>query len=207
MARNHFTIEVEGLGDIFGLFDPKLAKKAMRSALDKSATLHRRLSFKSAAKVFNLSEARLKRTEKGGKATSYIHRTTQHKMRAIIGFKARRPGLQHFAVGRKKNYPPPKRRGPDVKLRNPKFKVFRSGGAKELKRGFFKTMPKGGDGLWQRKTGKRDSYVRKTGPSIKQMYNYPTVSGPLEKRLPRMVEGIFAVEYRNRLRKVPRRRR
>ena len=126
MAKDTLTIELTGAKEIRKFLEPKAIANATRRTIDKTARAHRKESFVKMSEVFNIAQARIKRTKKGGRATTYVIGTTQYNFTARVGFYARRPGLQHFAVGRKKNYNPPKKRFKGMKLRNPKFKTLRA---------------------------------------------------------------------------------
>ena len=73
------------------------------------------------------------------------------------------------------------------KKKSPKVKIRKGGTAETVERGFFQDGKGGARGLFQRTGKNRFPMVRRTGPSMKQMYEDSEVSGKLERKIP----GIF----------------
>ena len=176
------TFEVKGLEKMkFDFLTPSRYGKAMESALNTSATAHRKASENEAAKIFKLPKKRIKNTSKG--RTTRIKRAHSRigDLSAEIIYSSKRPGLQHYAT-RKTN---PKRG-------NPKFKILRAKENKPLERGFFQTGRGGkGFGLWQREGKARYPFHRRTGPGIRQMYLHKPIASKLEPALQIMLDMKF----------------
>lgn len=184
-----FSIELKGTSAVKSLLDPKHIRRATQNAINTVATGYRKDSVNKAAEVFKIKKGRLKKDSSG--PTTSIKRASRQELAAYITYRSRRPGLQHFAT-RKTN--PAKG--------HPKYTIKRNEGKKELERGFFSTMPKGGHGLFQRKGEKRYPITRREGPSIKQMYEDSLVGAPLEKKYPEEIESVFDKKLRDQLAKV-----
>ena len=176
------TFDVKGLEKMkLDFLTPKRYARAMESALNTSATAHRKASENEAARIFKLPKKRIKNTSTG--RTTRIKRAQSRigDLQAEIIYSSKRPGLQHYAT-RKVN---PKRG-------NPKFKILRAKAIKPLERGFFQTGRGGkGFGLWQREGKARYPFHRRTGPGIRQMYLHKPIREKLEPALQIMIDARF----------------
>ena len=76
---------------------------------------------------------------------------------------------------------------------SPKFKIYKDKQFEELERGFFQTA-KNARGLFQRAGKKRFPVARRSGPSVKQMYEDKRVRSKIENR----IGPIFNVKFKER---------
>jgi hypothetical protein len=187
-----FDLDVGSLLAVEDLLDPKHMRRATQNTLNTVVTGYRKDSIHKAYRIFKLRKKRIRQDSQG--QTTYVTRANRDRMEASINYKPRRPGLQNF--GTRKTNP---------KKGSPKFKIKRSEANKELERGFYADMPKGGFGLWQRKGKGNRPFVRREGPGIKQMYEHKEVRVPLEKELPTIVAMMFDIKARDQLAKVRKR--
>lgn len=158
------------LADIKKILEPKKYDRAIKNAVNATATKVRKICYVEATKEYNIKATRLKKDPRG-KPTSYIQRANRNKPTAKITFRGGsrpksgdRPGLSHFAIGQKRN----KKKG------SPKIKMRRTGSVEVVERGFYGIGKLKGQGIFQRnKTGRK--LTRRTGPSTKQMVEDPKV--------------------------------
>jgi hypothetical protein len=176
-------IEIKGLRKFAKLLDPRKVSRATINALNQTATEYRKVTVNAAAKLFNLPKARMKK-DSHGKATTFVERARKGKEIAAIEYKGRRPGLQHFspnkAMVNKKN--------------PPKVRIKRGGKVETIERGFFATANKS-RGLFERESSKRYPISRRTGPSMKQMYEDDAIKGKFEKKVVGLFKDKFDVAF------------
>lgn len=176
-------IKIKGLRKFAKILDPKKVGRATVNALNQTTTEYRKLTVNEAAKIFNIPKGRIRKDSKG-KNTTFIVKARTGKEIAVIEYKGQRPGLQHFSsnkqmINRKKP---------------PKVKIKKSGAAKIVERGFFATA-KGSRGLFQREGEKSYPISRRSGPSMKQMYEDGDIKGKFEKKVPKLFGDKFDVAF------------
>jgi hypothetical protein len=168
-------VKIKGIEEFAKVLESKDIGKATVNALNQTATEYRKETVNESAKIFNLSKTRIKK-DSSGKDTTYIAKARTGQESATIEYKTERPGLQHFssnkAMVNKKN--------------SPKVKIKKGGSAETIERGFFATA-KGARGLFQREGKKSYPISRRTGPSMKQMYEDKDIQGKFENK----VFGLF----------------
>lgn len=172
-------IKVKGLRKFAKLLDPKKVSRATINALNQTATEYRKQTVNEAAKIFNIAKGRIKKDSQG-KETTFVERARTGKENAAIEYKGKRPGLQNFspnkAMVNKKN--------------PPKVRIKRGGKVETIEKGFFATA-NGSRGLFERAGKKRYPISRRTGPSMKQMYEDDAIKGKFEKK----VFGLFKDKF------------
>ena len=172
-------IEIKGLRKFAKLLDPKKVSQATVNALNQTATEYRKLTVNEAAKIFNIPKGRLKK-DSSGKDTTFIGKARKGKEAAFVEYKGKRPGLQHFSSNKEmKNRKKP-----------PNVKIKKGDAPKTIERGFFATA-KGSRGLFERSGEKRYPISRRTGPSMKQMYEDDAIKGKFERK----VTGLFKNKF------------
>ncbi|MCK5609795.1 phage tail protein [Candidatus Pacearchaeota archaeon] len=176
-------IKIKGLRKFAKLLDPKKVGRATVNALNQTATEYRKLTVNEAAKIFNISKGRI-RKDSSGKETTFIGKARKGREAAFIEYKGKRPGLQHFSSNK----------AMVNKRKPPKVKIKKGGAAKTIERGFFATA-KGSRGLFEREGDKRYPIARRTGPSMKQMYEDDKVKGIFERRIPRLFGNKFDAAF------------
>lgn len=177
------NIKITGARKFAKLLDPKKVSRATINALNQTATEHRKVTIKAIGGIYNIPLGRIKK-DSSGKDTTFIVRARRGNEKAIIEYKGKRPGLQNFSpnkqmINRKKP---------------PKVKIKKSGGFKVIERGFFATA-KGSRGLFERAGDKRYPISRRTGPSVKQMYEDDSIKIKFEKKIPSLFGDKFDVAF------------
>jgi hypothetical protein len=182
-------IKVKGLRKFAKLLDPKKVSKVTINALNQTATEYRKQTVNESAKIFNLTKSRIKKDSQG-KDTTFIERAKTGKEKAAIEYKGKRPGLQHFSSNK----------AMVNKKKPPKVKIKKAESTETIERGFFATA-KGSRGLFQREGKKAYPISRRTGPSMKQMYEDDAIKGKFEKKVTGLFTDKFDVQF-NKLFKV-----
>jgi hypothetical protein len=172
-------IKIKGLRKFAKLLDPKKVGRATVNALNQTATEYRKITVNEVAKIFNLKKGRIKK-DSSGKDTTFVGKARKGKEAAFIEYKGKRPGLQHFSSNK----------AMINKKKSPKVKIKKGGAAETIERGFFATA-RGGRGLFQRAGDKSYPIARRTGPSMKQMYEDDAVKGKFERK----VTGLFKDKF------------
>ena len=179
-------IKIEGLEKFAKVLDSKEVGRATVNALNQAVTEYRKLTVNEAAKIFNIPKGRLKK-DSSGKDTTFIGKARKGKEAAFIEYKGKRPGLQHFSSNKEmKNRKKP-----------PNVKIKKGDAPKTIERGFFATA-KGSRGLFERSGEKRYPISRRTGPSMKQMYEDDSVQGKFERK----ITGLFDDKVRAQFNKL-----
>ena len=176
-------IKIKGLRKFAKLLDPKKVGRATVNALNQTATEYRKITVNEAAKIFNLKKGRIKK-DSTGKDTTFIEKARQGKEKAVIEYKGKRPGLQHFSSNKQMVN----------KKKPPKVKIKKGGAFETIERGFFVTA-KGSRGLFERAGDKSYPIARRTGPSMKQMYEDDAVKGKFERKITRLFGDKFDVAF------------
>ena len=176
-------IEIKGVDKLVKLFDPKKVSRATVNALNQTATEYRKGTVNEAARIYNIQKGRLKK-DSTGKDTTFIKRARKNDEQAIVGYRGKRPGLQHFSP----NKAMVNRRKP------PKVKIKRGGGFDTIERGFFADA-KGARGLFERAGDKNYPIARRDGPSIKQMYEDDRISDRFERNIPSLFTKKFDLTF------------
>ena len=148
------------------LLSPSELGRAIRNAINTTATTVKNTAVDRAEGIYNIARARLIKTPAGSPAI-YVKRATQSEQQATITFKGGagakagdRPGLQNYAT----NKPPRKR----TKGWKPSYKIRRAGTSIVVERGFYGEGKLKGQGIFERREGSKE-IVRRTGPGIKQI--------------------------------------
>ena len=176
-------IKIKGLRKFAKLLDPKKVGRATVNALNQTATEYRKTTVNEAAKIFNIPKGRIKK-DSSGKDTTFVERARTGKEKAAIEYKGRRPGLQHFSSNK----------AMVNKKKSPKVKIKKGGSSETVERGFFATA-KGGRGLFQRVSDESYPISRRTGPSMKQMYEDDNIKGKLERKITGLFEEKFDAAF------------
>ena len=182
-------IKIKGLRKFAKLLDPKKVGRATVNALNQTATEYRKITVNEAAKIYNIQKGRI-RKDSSGKDTTFIKRARIGREEAEIEYKGKRPGLQHFSSNK----------AMVNKKKSPKVKIKKGSAAKTVERGFFATA-RGGRGLFQRVGDESYPISRRTGPSMKQMYEDDNVKGKFERKIPSLFGDKFDAAF-NKLFKV-----
>jgi hypothetical protein len=183
MGKLKGSIEIEGLKEFSELLDSKNAGKAIVNALNQTATEYRKTTINEAGIVFNLPKKRIKK-DSSGKDTTYIEKARSGTEKVAIEYKDKRPGLQHFSSNKQMIN----------KKKPPKVKIKKGGAVKTIERGFFATA-RGGRGLFERAGNENYPIARRTGPSIKQMYEDDSIKGIFERKIFGMFDGKIKAQF------------
>ena len=176
-------IEIKGLRKFARQLDPKKVGRATVNALNQTATEYRKLTVNEAAKIYNIPKGRL-RKDSSGKDTTFIAKARTGKELVVIEYKGKRPGLQHFSSNKQMIN----------KKKPPKVKIKKGGPVKVIEKGFFATA-KGSRGLFERAGDKSYPISRRTGPSMKQMYEDDAIKGKFERKVTGLFKGKFDVAF------------
>ena len=182
-------IKIKGLRKFAKLLDPKKVGRATVNALNQTATEYRKITQEEAAKIFNIPKGRIKK-DSNKNNTTFIETARRGKEKVTIEYKGKRPGLQHFSSNK----------AMVNKKKSPKVKIKKGGSAETVERGFFATA-KGGRGLFQRIGDESYPISRRTGPSMKQMYEDDSIKGKFERKITGLFRGKFDAAF-NKLFKV-----
>jgi hypothetical protein len=183
------NIKIKGLRKFAKLLDPKKVGRATVNALNQTATEYRKITVNEAAKIFNIPKGRMTK-DASGKKTTFIEKARQGKEKAVIEYKGKRPGLQHFSSNK----------AMVNKKKPPKVKIKKGGPVEVIEKGFFADA-RGSRSLFERAGSKNYPIARRTGPSMKQMYEDDAVKGKFEKKIGGLFGGKFDVAF-NKLFKV-----
>ena len=176
-------IKIQGLRKFAKLLDPKKVGRATVNALNQTATEYRKITVNEAAKIFNLKKGRIRKDSKG-KDTTFILKARKGRETAAIEYKGKRPGLQHFSSNKQMIN----------KKKPPKVKIKKAGATETIERGFFATA-KGSRGLFERAGKKSYPISRRTGPSMKQMYEDKGIKGKFERKVTGLFKDKFDVAF------------
>jgi hypothetical protein len=182
-------IKIKGLRKFAKLLDPKKVSRATINALNQTATEYRKITVNEAAKIFNLPKRRIKKDSQG-KDTTYVKRARKGQESAAIEYRGKRPGLQNFSPNK----------AMVNKKKPPKVRIKKGGPVTVIEKGFFATAS-GSRGLFERAGKKRYPISRRTGPSMKQMYEDDAIKGKFENKVFGLFKGKFDVAF-NKLFKV-----
>lgn len=177
------NIKIKGLRKFAKVLDPKKVSRATVNALNQTATEYRKLTVNAAAKIFNIPKGRI-RKDSSGKDTTFIAKARKGREKAEIEYKGKRPGLQHFSSNK----------AMINKKKSPKVKIKKGGSSEIVERGFFATA-RGGRGLFQRAGDKAYPISRRTGPSMKQMYEDDAIKGKFERKVTGLFKDKFDVAF------------
>lgn len=189
MGKIKGEIRIEGLKEFADVLDSKKAGRAAVNALNQTATEYRKVTVNEAAAIFNIPKGRIKK-DSSGKDTAFIEKARSGKEKVTIEYKGKRPGLQHFSSNKQMVN----------KKKPPKVKIKKGGAAKTIERGFFATA-KGSRGLFERKGDKSYPISRRTGPSMKQMYEDDNIKGKFERKIFGLFDDKIKVQF-NKLFKI-----
>jgi len=176
-------IKIKGLRKFAKLLDPKKVERATVNALNQTATEYRKITVNEAAKIFNIPKSRIKKDSRG-KDTTFIEKARKGKEKVVIEYRGNRPGLHHFSPNKQMIN----------KKKPPKIRIKKSGKVETIERGFFATANES-RGLFEREGKKRYPISRRTGPSMKQMYEDDDIEGKFEKKTTSLFKDKFDVAF------------
>ena len=172
--------KIIGLKEFVKQLDPKKAGRANINALNQTATEYRKTTVNEAANIYNIKKGRIKKDSRE-RETTFIERARAGNEKAVIEYKGGRPGLQHFSPNKQmKNRKKP-----------PQVKIKKGGSLETVDRGFFAKKS-----LWQRGGDERYPIARRTGPSMKQMYEDDSIKGKFERKIGSLFSDKFTVQIK-----------
>jgi hypothetical protein len=183
MSKMKGNIKIEGLKEFAEVLDSKKAGRASVNALNQTATEYRKVTVNEAANIYNIPKNRIKK-DSSGKDTTYIEKARKDKEFVAIEYKGKRPGLQNFSSNKKMV----NRKKP------PKVKIKKGGQPEVIEKGFFATANKG-RGLFERAGDSSYPIARRTGPSMKQMYEDDSIKGKFERKIFGMFDGKIKAQF------------
>lgn len=173
--------DVIGLKKVLSLLDPKKIARATRNAINAVAAEQKKVSVKEIVGEYNIKAKRVR-----GDITTKRARSATDE--AVVSYGIKRPGLLNFT---------PNRAGVN-RPGGPKVRIRKGGSLDRVERGFFAT-PKRGAGaraIFQREGTKRLPINRRTGPSVKQMYE----DNKVIKRVEPKILNEFSKQFDEKLR-------
>ena len=186
MAEKVLDVSIKGLEKFKKSLNPRELKRAERNALNTTTTATEKLGVNEAALEFNLKKTRIKKDSKGKKLTRKKRaRMGEEQASVFFGINRRgdRPGLHNFG--------PKKVRDLIREKKGPRTKVRKSDSLRRVPRGFvLKGAGESGKatGLFTREGRKSLPIRRETGPSTKQMVEFPSVFRKLERQTGAILE-------------------